>query len=145
VVGVEQWAEIRRLHRVEGVSIREISRRTGLHRKTIRRALATVEPPKYSRPASASKLDPFKDWICEQLAGDPRIQSQRLREMASELGYQGGKSIFDDFVREVRPRFLAPRTFQRTIYRPGELVQCDLGNRASRSRSVTGSADVGGW
>ena len=59
-------------------------------------------------------------------AADPRIQSQRLREMAGELGYQGGKSIFDDFVREVRPRFLAPRTFQRTIYRPGELVQCDL-------------------
>jgi hypothetical protein len=42
------------------------------------------------------------------------------------LGYDGGKSIFDDFVREVRPRFLAPRTCQRTIYRPGELVQCDL-------------------
>jgi hypothetical protein len=71
-----------------------------------------------------SKVDPFKDWICEQLAADPRIQSQRLRELAPELGYSGGKSIFDDFVREVRPRF--QRTFQRTIYRPGELVQCDL-------------------
>ena len=35
VVGVEQWVEIRRLHRVDGVSIREISRRTGLHRKTV--------------------------------------------------------------------------------------------------------------
>ena len=46
--------------------------------------------------------------------------------MAGELGYRGGKSIFDDFVREVRPRFVRPRTFQRTIYRPGELVQCDL-------------------
>jgi transposase len=126
VVGVEQWAEIRRLHRVDGVSIREISRRTGLHRKTIRRALVAVEPPKYSRESSGSKLDPFKGWVCEQLAADPRIQSQRLREMAGELGYEGGKSIFDDFVREVRPRFLAPRTFQRTIYRPGELVQCDL-------------------
>jgi transposase len=126
VVGVEQWAEIRRLHRVEGVSIREISRRTGLHRKTIRRALAAVEPPRYSRPAAGSKLDPFKEWICEQLAADPGIQSQRLREMAGEIGYEGGKSIFDDFVRDVRPRFLAPRTFQRTIYRPGELVQCDL-------------------
>jgi hypothetical protein len=34
--------------------------------------------------------------------------------------------MFDDFVHEVRPRFLRPRTFQRTIYRPGELVQCDL-------------------
>jgi transposase len=126
VVGVEQWAQIRRLHRVERVSIREISKRTGLHRKTIRRALAAAEPPKYSRPTGGSKLDPFKDWICEQLQADPRIQSQRLREMAGELGYEGGKSIFDDFVREVRPRFLAPRTFQRTIYRPGELVQCDL-------------------
>jgi transposase len=126
VVGVEQWAEIRRLHRVDGVSIRDISRRTGLHRKTIRRALAAAEPPRYSRPAGGSKVDPFKEWICEQLSVDPRIQSQRLREMASELGYDGGKSIFDDYVREARPRFLRPRTFQRTIYRPGELVQCDL-------------------
>ena len=89
MVGVEQWAEIRRLHRVEGVSIREISRRTGLHRKTVRRALAAAEPPKYSRPAAGSKLDPFRDWICEQLAADPRIQSQRLREMAGELGLCG--------------------------------------------------------
>ncbi len=57
---------------------------------------------------------------------DPGIQSLRLREMASEMGYAGGKSIFDDYVREVRPRFRVRRTFQRTIYRPGELVQCDL-------------------
>jgi hypothetical protein len=75
---------------------------------------------------AASKLDPFKDWICEQLRSDPSMQSLRLREMATELGYRGGKTIFDDFVREVRPRFQVRRTFQRTIYRPGELVQCDL-------------------
>jgi len=30
VVGVEQWAEIRRMHRVERLSIREISKRTGV-------------------------------------------------------------------------------------------------------------------
>jgi transposase len=126
VVGVEQWAEIRRMHGVERLAIREISRRTGLHRKTIRRALATETPPRYSRPHAASKLDPFKDWICEQLCADPAIQSLRLREMASDLGYEGGKTIFDDYVREVRPRFEVRRTFQRTIYRPGELVQCDL-------------------
>jgi hypothetical protein len=53
---------------------------------------------------------------------EPRIQSQRLRELATEMGYRGGKSIFDDFGREVRPRFVAARTFQRTVYRPGELV-----------------------
>jgi transposase len=126
LVGVEQWAEIRRMHRVERLSIREISRRTGLHRKTIRRALAAQAPPRYVRAPAASKLDPFKDWICEQLRADPSIQSLRLREMAAELGYDGGKTIFDDYVREVRPRFVVKRTFQRTIYRPGELVQCDL-------------------
>lgn len=54
------------------------------------------------------------------------MPSQRLRELAGELGYAGGKTIFDDYVREVRPRFLVRRTFQRTLYRPGELVQCDL-------------------
>jgi transposase len=126
VVGVEQWAEIRRMYRVERLSIREISRRTGLHRKTVRRALGAETPPRYSRPPAASKLDPFRGWICEQLRADPSIQSLRLREMAAELGYEGGKTIFDDFVREVRPRFLVKRTFQRTVYRPGELVQCDL-------------------
>jgi transposase len=126
VVGVELWAEVRRMHRVEGLSGREISRRTGLHRDTVARLLASAEPPRYRRQPAGSKLDPYKDWICEQLAVDPRIQSQRLREMAAEIGYQGGKSIFDDYVREARPRFLAARTFQRTIYRPGELAQCDL-------------------
>jgi transposase len=126
VVGVEQWAEVRRMHRVERLSIREISRRTGLHRRTIRRALASDEPPRYRRLSTPSKLDAFKPWIEERLQADPRIPSQRLREMAIELGYEGGKTIFDDWVREVRPRFLVKRTFQRTIYRPGELVQCDL-------------------
>jgi transposase len=126
LVGVEQWAEIRRMHRVERLSIREIGKRTGLHRKTIRRALAAETPPKYVRVPVGSKLDPFKEWIGEQLRADSAIQSLRLREMAIELGYEGGKTIFDDYVREVRPRFVVPRTFQRTIYRPGELVQCDL-------------------
>jgi hypothetical protein len=80
----------------------------------------------YSRPAAASKLDPFRDWICEQLRADPQVQSLRPREMAADLGYEGGETIFDDYVREVRARFQVRRTFQRTVYRPGELVQCDL-------------------
>jgi hypothetical protein len=126
VIGVERWAEIRRLYFVEKRSKRAIHRLTGVHRDTITRALLSDQPSRYERPSSGSKLDPFKDWICDRLREDPGIQSLRLREMATELGYQGGKSIFDDYVREVRPRFEVKRTFQRTIYRPGELVQCDL-------------------
>jgi hypothetical protein len=126
VVGVVQWAEIRRLVLVEGRSQREVALRMGLARDTVAKAVRSETPPKYVRVPAGSKLDPFKDWICGQLREDVTIPSQRLREMAGDLGYEGGKTIFDDFVREVRPRFEVRRTYQRTIYRPGELVQCDL-------------------
>lgn len=126
MVGVEQWAEIRRLVLVEQRSQRQVAKSLGVARDTVARAVASGAPPRYVRPPVGSKLDPFREWVCEQLRADPTIQSLRLREMATELGYGGGKSIFDDYVREVRPRFLVRRTFQRTVYRPGELVQCDL-------------------
>jgi transposase len=126
VVDVEQWAEVRRMKRVEGLSAREISRRTGLARDTVGKLLGAEVPPRYSRARAESILDPFKDWICEQLQADPKVPSQRLRELAGEIGYAGGKTIFDAYVRELRPRFLVKRTFQRTIYRPAELIQCDL-------------------
>jgi hypothetical protein len=126
VVGVEQWAEIRRLVLVERRSQRHVARSLGIARDTVAKAVASDVPPRYLRPAAVSKLDPFREWICEQLRADPTIPSLRLREIATELGYVGGKSIFDDYVREVRPRFQVRRTFQRTVYRPGELVQCDL-------------------
>ena len=38
MLSMEDWAEIRRLHRAEGVSIKEIARGTGLARNTVRRA-----------------------------------------------------------------------------------------------------------
>ena len=126
MLGVEQWAEIRRLVLVEKRSQRQVARLCGVARDTVARAVASETPPRYERERGGSKLDPFREWICEQLREDPAIESQRMRELASELGYEGGKTIFDDYVREVRPRFQRRRTFQRTIYRPGELVQCDL-------------------
>jgi lambda repressor-like predicted transcriptional regulator len=39
LVGVEQWAELRREHFVRGVSIKELARRTRLSRNTVRAAL----------------------------------------------------------------------------------------------------------
>ena len=127
MIDVEHWAEIRRMHFVDGVSIREIHRRTGLHRETIRRALGADRPPAYRRRAKApSKLDPFKEEIERLLRSDHRIPNTRIRELICELGYEGGKTILDEHLREVRPRFAPKRTYQRTVYRPGELCQFDL-------------------
>jgi transposase len=126
VIGVQQWAEIRRMKFVEGLSSHEIHRRTGLHRKTIRRALESDEPPRYARPPRPSKLDPFRAEIERLLQDDPLIPAKRIRELIEELGYAGSKTILDDYVREVRPLFQRRRTYQRTIYRPAELLQFDL-------------------
>ena len=126
MVSVEQWAEIRRMRFVEGLAIREIRRRTGLHRETIRRALSSPVPPGYARAGRPSKLDGFREEVHELLRGDPRIETQRILELLVEQGYRGGKSITYDYVREVRPFFVDRRTFQRTIYRLGDVLQFDL-------------------
>jgi transposase len=127
VVGVEQWAEIRRLYFVKRLSIKEIVRRTGHGRNTIRRALRSGEPPRYRRAPRPSKLDPFRDEVHRLLRADPRLPGKRVRELFEEQGYDGGKTILDDHLREVWPLFLPrPRTFQRTSYRPGALCQFDL-------------------
>jgi transposase len=127
LVEVEQWAEIRRMHFVCGLSIKEIARRTGRDRNTVRRVLRSEDAPRYERRPAASKLDPFKDEIHRLLGEDPKLPGQRIRELIEPLGYRGGKTIVDDYLREVRPLFSPPpRTFQRTVYRPGEVCQFDL-------------------
>lgn len=124
---VERWAEIRAMHLVGGLSIKELARRTGHSRNTIRVALRSAKPPSYGpRARRPSKLDPFKQQIHELLRADGDVPSQVVRERIAAAGYEGGKTILDDYVRELRPIFSPPRTFQRTSYRPGELVQFDL-------------------
>lgn len=124
---MEQWAEIRRMHFVEGLAIKEIARRTGRDRKTIRRAIRSDEPPRYRRTAKASsKLDPYRDEVARLLRDVDGITNTRIRELIAEAGYRGGKTILDDYLRELRPIVCPPRTYQRTVYRPGELAQFDL-------------------
>jgi hypothetical protein len=71
VVGVEVWAEVRRLRFVRGLSIPEIHRRTGLHRDTIRRAISADRPPVYRRVPAGSKLDADKHEIRRLLGRIP--------------------------------------------------------------------------
>jgi transposase len=126
VLDVERWAELRREHFVRGVSINELVRRYGIGRNTVRRALRSDRPPRYERERRPSKLDPFKEEIHELLRKDPKLPGVRVRELIEPLGFDGQKTIVDDYLREVRPLFVRPRTHQRTVYRPGEVCQWDL-------------------
>jgi transposase len=126
VLDVERWAELRREHFVRGVSIKELARRYGIDRNTVRRALRSDRPPRYERPRRPSKLDPFKDEIHRLLRRNPKLTGVRVRELIEPLGFEGSKTIVDDYLREVRPLFRHERTYQRTVYRAGEICQFDL-------------------
>src|SRR5688500_16704790 len=125
--------------------MREIQRRTGLHRDTISRAIHSDAPPVYRRAPSGSKLDPFKDEIHRLLRADPKLPGVRIRELLEPLGCTASKTIVDDYLREVRPLFAPPaRTFQRTVYRPGEAASSISGSRGRRSRSGMARPGRGG-
>jgi transposase len=57
VLSVEDWAEIRGLHRSEQMPIRAIARKLGVGRNTVRRALDAEGPPKYVRKPAGSIVD----------------------------------------------------------------------------------------
>lgn len=97
---VEDWAEIRRLHRVEGVAIKAIARRLGVSRNAVRRALARDAPPKYVRAPKGSIVDAVEPAIRELLREHPRMPATVIAE---RVGWTGSITWFRDNVRRLRP------------------------------------------
>jgi transposase len=69
---VEDWAEIRRLHRAEGMAIRAIARRLGISKNTVKKVLAASAPPRYERARKGSIVDPVEPQIRTLLASSRR-------------------------------------------------------------------------
>jgi len=123
VLKVEDWAEIRRLHRAEGVSIKEIVRRLGVSRNTVRTAIRSDSAPEFKRQPQPSAVDPFETEIRRLLSEHPRMP---VTVIAERIDWSRGMTILKDRVRELRPLFVPPDPCGRTEYRPGELAQWDL-------------------
>src|SRR5215213_8739561 len=80
VLIVEDWAEIRRLRRSEGVSISEIARVLGCSRNTVKAALASEGPPRYERVPTGSLVDAYEPRIRELLRAFPRMPATVIAE-----------------------------------------------------------------
>lgn len=123
MIDVEDWAEIRRLHRAEGLGIKAIARRLGVARNTVRAALRSVGPPRYERAGRGSIVDAAEPEMRRLLKDFPEMP---VSVIAERVGWERGMTVLRDRVAELRPLFLPPDPSQRTWYRPGELAQFDL-------------------
>lgn len=120
---MENWAEIRRLHRAEGIPIKEISRLLGIARNTVRAALAADEPPKYVRPSRGSVVDAVEPEVRKLLTQFPRMPATVIAE---RIGWEHSITTLKDRIRVIRPEYSGVDPTDRTVYQPGDIVQCDL-------------------
>jgi len=92
----ETWAMIRRLHEVEKLSKSAIAKRLGIHRWTVRRALASPAGPPADlprRPQVVGKLEAHRDYLCGRLKEYPELSGAKLFNELRRLGYSGGYTI----------------------------------------------------
>jgi transposase len=125
VYSVHDWAEVHRLHHVEGMGKAAIAAKLGMSRTTVHRLLGLSEPPRYQRRRAGSKLDPFCGAIAAMLREDPKVPATVIAVRLRREGFTGSLTILKDHLRQVRPAFVAAAAYQRTSYLPGELAQVD--------------------
>lgn len=92
--------------RRQGHSLRAIAREAGVAVNTVRKYLTAGGPPRYrARPARASKLDPFKDYLTERIeqARPYWIPATVLAREIRERGYGGCERLVSRFARTLKP------------------------------------------
>ncbi len=129
---------IRRWHFREGVPIREITRRTGLSRNTVRKYLASgVIEPAYPKRASPSKLDDYEHTLTSWLFRESKRHRKQRRSVKQlhtdlvQLGYSGSYDRVAAYARQWRQeqhdaqRTAARNTYVPLQFAPGEAFQFD--------------------
>lgn len=128
--------KVRRMHRREKRSIREIARATSLSRNTIRKWLKRPleGEPKYRRGVQPRKLTPFYEALKLALQADahrPKQGRRSARALYAEVraaGYAGGYTRVTDFIRawrEAAGQAALKKAFVPLEFALGEAFQFD--------------------
>lgn len=120
---MEDWAEIRRLHRSEGLSKAEIARRLGISWNTVHAAVTSDRPPRYQRAARGSVADGFEPQVRGLLAEFPRMPATVI---AQRIGWPYSITTLKDRVRQIRPEYQGIDPADRLSFEPGAVAQMDL-------------------
>lgn len=139
---VELFAAIRRDSRIEGLAVRALARKYGVHRRTVREALSSAWPaPRKKLPPRKSRLDPFKPAIDGMLRADldapckQRHTAKRIFDrLVAEQEMEGiSYATVSDYVGWRRPDIRREagrepaRVFIAQTHRPGRDAEVDFG------------------
>ena len=135
---VEQFEQIRRDRDREGLSIRGLAVRHGVHRRTVKQALASPMPPVKRSPVGrpAPKLGPYRAVIDGWLEVDrdaPRKQRHTAKRIHQRLVDEHGADVAETTVRQyVRARkrvmgFAVGEVFVPQVHAPGMEAEVDWG------------------
>jgi transposase len=135
---VEQFEQIRRDRDREGLSIRALAGRHGVHRRAVRQALLSPLPPAKRAPVSrpAPKLGPFRAVIDAWLEADraaPRKQRHTAKRIHRRLVDEHGADVAEVTVRQyVRARkrelgWPVGEVFVPQVHAPGREAEVDWG------------------
>jgi transposase len=127
-----EWAEVKAMA-ADGVGQREIARRLGINRRTVKRMLDAAEPPSYSRAPTGSMLDPLEPVLGRLIEDFEGIKAPRVTEiLRDEHGYTGSVDLVRKRLAQLRPK--SERAAQKTGYRPGQVLQVDWGEMPTRPK-----------
>jgi transposase len=135
---VELFEQIRRDRDREGLSIRALAERHGVHRRAVRQALASPVPPTKRAPVHrpAPKLGAYRALIDAWLEADraaPRKQrhtAKRIhRRLVDEHGAEVAETTVRDYVRARKRAMGWPvgEVFVPQVHAPGVLAEVDWG------------------
>jgi transposase len=135
---MEQFEQIRRDREREGLSIRALAERHGVHRRAVRQALASPLPPVKRSPVGrpAPRLGPYRPLIDAWLEADreaPRKQRHTAKRIWQRLVDEHGAEVAETTVRDyVRARRRAmgwpvAEVFVPQVHDPGVGAEVDWG------------------
>jgi transposase len=113
VLDAERWLELRRFRalRDAGLSISEIARETGLHRRTVRKYLNAElgqAPQRSARPRRPLAVDAFAHVIDAWLRAELLLKGTVIHErLVEQYGFAGNYQRVKLYLQEARPRIAA--------------------------------------
>jgi transposase len=130
---MDQWIELRRKIRNQGVSLRQLERDTGIGRQTLRKIRDNSQPPGYRRSKSVDKpkIGPYLDRIKALIKPENQqhkkqyYTAKKVLEILQSEGFTGGYTIVKDAIRQIKRT--SKEVFMPLSQPPGE-AQVDFGH-----------------